>query len=205
MEIIRVKLKTLTLNITDGEHGSVIDDNLGKYYLLSNKNIISDRIVYGKEDRKISKESFEKINRRTKLSLGDVLLSTVGTIGKSAIIKDKVLNYDFQRSVGIIKCDTEKLTPEYLHNYFKLNYVQKKLKMLSKGAIQKCLFISDLADLDIELPKKIEDQQKIINGLRHIDKRIEVNLDMNRELENLKETIFVSSFFNYKNKLLFDN
>ena len=33
------KLEDYCLNITDGEHGSVVDDNNGEYYLLSNKKI----------------------------------------------------------------------------------------------------------------------------------------------------------------------
>ena len=62
------KLENYCLNITDGEHGSVTDDNNGKYYLLSNKNMINGEIIITSDDRKISEESFLKINKRTKLS-----------------------------------------------------------------------------------------------------------------------------------------
>ena len=82
------KLQEYCLNITDGEHGSVIDDNSGNYYLLSNKNMVNGEIVITSEDRKISEESFRKINKRTKLSTGDVLISTVGTIGKVAFVTE---------------------------------------------------------------------------------------------------------------------
>ncbi len=41
------------------------------------------------------------------MDIGDLLLTTVGTIGESAIVKD--LNFEFQRSVAIIKLDTKKL------------------------------------------------------------------------------------------------
>jgi type I restriction enzyme S subunit len=117
MEIRRSKISELSKNVTDGEHASVIDDLNGEYFLLSNKNIKDGKILYDNTDRKINKQTFESINRRTKLSKGDVVISTVGSIGRTAIIRDNNLKYDFQRSVGIIKTDPNKLLPEYLHYY----------------------------------------------------------------------------------------
>lgn len=202
MEISRIKLKKLALNVTDGEHGSVIDDPNGQHYLLSNKNIISGRIIFDSDDRIISENSFKKINARTKLEFGDVVLSTVGTIGKSAIIKDRNINYDFQRSVGIIKCNPDLLTPQYLYYYLNLPTVQKRLKVLSKGAVQKCLFISDLEDLDIDVPSDFNEQLKIANILRLIDEKIETNLAMNQELQLMASNIFNYTFFNSNNTFI---
>mgnify|MGYP001481296293 CR=1 FL=1 len=199
MKLIRKKLGDLTLHVTDGEHGSVIDDPSAKYYLLSNKNIINGQIVITEDDRRISLESFQKINRRTKLSKNDVVLSTVGTIGKAAIIDSVELNYDFQRSVGIIKCDPKKLTPQYLLHYFNQSFVQKRLHTLSKGAVQRCLFISDLNDLDIDIPENYNDQLEIINTLKIIDRRIATNNSINNELRLLGKELFNYSFFNSSN------
>ncbi|MGB3947829.1 MAG: restriction endonuclease subunit S [Bacteroidia bacterium] len=190
MKLNRTILKNLTLNITDGEHGSVIDDENGKYYLLSNKNIINGKISYNNSDRKISSLSFEKINRRTKLKKGDVVISTVGTIGKSAIISEDNLCYDFQRSVGIIKCDETKLLPDYLNYYFKQDFVQTRLNYLSKGAVQKCLFIGDLNSFEIDYPKDIKIQKGITDILVTIDSKIELNNKINAELEAMAKTIY---------------
>ena len=177
----RNKLKDLALHITDGEHSSVIDDNSGKYFLLSNKNIIDGNIIITDTDRKISESTFKKVNKRTKLDIDDVIISTVGSIGKTAIIKEKP-NYDFQRSVGIIKCNKEKILPEYLLYYFNLPSVQKRLIKLSKGAIQKCLFINDLEELLIDYPETIEEQNRIVSSLTEIDTQIKRNQDMCHKL-----------------------
>lgn len=199
MEIKRYKLKQLALNVTDGEHGSVIDDPSGKHFLLSNKNIIAGRIIYDTDDRIISESSFRKIKSRTKLDYEDVVLSTVGTIGKAAIIKDKNINYDFQRSVGIIKCNTSLLTPQYLYYYLNLASVQKRLKVLSTGAVQKCLFISDLEELDIDIPAEFNEQIRISNILKLIEDKIEVNTSINQELQSMASNIFNYTFFNSNN------
>ena len=182
------KLEEYCLNITDGEHGSVIDDNNGKYYLLSNKNMIDGEIVITSNDRKISEESFHKINKRTKLSKDDVLISTVGTIGKVAIVEGDV-NYDFQRSVGIIKCNTNVLLPKFLYYYLSSPYIQNKLINTAKGAIQKCIFINDLKNLEVSIPS-IPLQEKVSKVLAFIDNKIKLNNKINTELENMAKTLY---------------
>ena len=109
----KCKLGDYCLNITDGEHGTVVDDIKGEYYLLSNKNIVDNKIVISKSDRKINEETFKKINKRTRLDKNDVLIATVGTIGKTIVLSEKP-NFVVQRSVGIIKPNIDLLNPYYL-------------------------------------------------------------------------------------------
>lgn len=186
----RFKMDTLCEHITDGEHGSVSNDENGEYFLLSNKNIKNGKIIYDQLDRKINLECFKKINKRTRLGKNDVVIATVGTIGKTAIIKADNLNFDFQRSVGIFKTKKTLLKPEYLHYYLQIPSVQKRLKYLSTGAVQKCLFISDLKNIDIDLPTDFLYQTKISNVLSDIDAKIELNNKINKELEAMAKLIY---------------
>lgn len=183
------KLDELTHHITDGEHGSVKDDANSNYYLLSNKNIVNGQVIINDNDRKIAFETFKKINKRTKLEIGDVVISTVGVLGKTAIIKNKI-NFDFQRSVGIIKVNSNLLDNRYLYYYLNLDFVRKRINDLSKGAVQKCFFISDLKNLEIHLPKNIESQQKIAKVLSDLDAKIELNNKINTELEVMAKTLY---------------
>ncbi len=182
------KLRECCLNITDGEHGSVTDDVNGTCFLLSNKNIIDGKIVISDNDRRISIDVWRNINKRTKLESGDVLISTVGTLGKTAIVKGEV-NYDFQRSVGIIKCNKNKLLNKFLYYYLNLPHVQNKLVNTSKGAVQKCIFINDLKDFDIDIPD-VENQQQIIDVLSALDDKIELNNKVNQELEKTAKDLY---------------
>jgi type I restriction enzyme S subunit len=189
MIVNRDILNNLCINITDGEHASVQNDEAGKYFLLSNKNIINGQIVITNNERKISHETFAKINKRTRLEKGDLVISTVGILGKLAIIKDKNLNYDFQRSVGMIKCDESILNTNYLYHYLNADFVQLRLNYLSKGAVQKCLFISDIKNLEIDFPD-ILTQQKIASVLSALDSKIELNNRINAELEAMAKTLY---------------
>ncbi len=189
MKVDRDILNNLCLNITDGEHGTIQNDNDGRYFLLSNKNIINGQIIISDADRRINKESFSKINKRTKLENGDLVISTVGVLGKLAIIKTENLNYDFQRSVGIVKCDEKKINTKYLYYYLNTQFVQNRLNHLSKGAVQKCLFISDLKNLEIDFPD-LSTQQKIASVLSALDDKIELNNRINVELEAMAKTLY---------------
>jgi len=185
----RDKLKNLTLNITDGEHGSIIDSLNSSYYLLSNKNIKNGKINITNDDRKISIDSFNKIRKRTKLSNNDVVVASVGTIGKTAIIKSNNINFDFQRSVAIIKPNQSKITSDYLYYFFNVPYVKKQLQNKANGAVQKCLYINDFENLDIDY-HDILTQQKITSILSIFDEKMELNNKINSELEKIVKTLY---------------
>ena len=125
---MKYKLKDCTLNITDGTHSTVINDEKGNNFLLSCKNIKDGNILISNDDRKINDETLNKLKQRTKLAKGDVLVTTVGTLGEMAYIKDDNINYDFQRSVGILKPNPKIVIPEYLYYLLKKEKNRKYIK-----------------------------------------------------------------------------
>ena len=179
-EMKKYKLSDYCLHITDGEHASVDDDIQGDYFLLSNKNIIDGNIIIGKNDRKINEATFDKINKRILLEENDVIISTVGTLGKTAVITGDI-NYTFQRSVGIIKPNPQILDSFYLKYLLDTDYYQRLLVDLSSGAIQKCIFISTLKTLPISLPP-LPVQKKVASVLSSLDKKIALNKQINQNL-----------------------
>ncbi|MCI5577103.1 MAG: restriction endonuclease subunit S [Succinivibrio sp.] len=191
------KLMDLCFNITDGEHGTVIDDPKGNFFLLSNKNIVNGKVnIDPKLDRRINESTFNKINKRTKIETNDVLISTVGTIGKTSIV-EKSVNFAVQRSVGIIKTNHQKLNPYYLKYQLMTSEFQNRLKLLSKGAVQKCLFIEDLKNLEVLCPS-IETQNKVAHTLKILEDKISNNNKINAELESLAKTIYDYWFLQFE-------
>ena len=181
-------LEDYCLHITDGEHCSVKDDMLGNYYLLSNKNIIDGKVVVGNDERRISKETFDKINKRILLEANDVLISTVGTLGKTAVVREPI-NYTFQRSVGIIKPDPLKVDSYYLKYLLDTAPLQQQLLGVSSGAIQKCIFISTLKSLQIQLPD-LSTQKQRAKVLLDIDEKITINNLIIAKLEEVARRIY---------------
>lgn len=175
-----VKLGDICLQITDGVHNTVKDDETGEFYLLSCKNIKNGNIFIGEKERRINKQTLEILRKRTKTAKGDVLLSSVGTIGETAVIKLENPNYEFQRSVAIFKPNLNFITSEFL--YYSLNSRKDILQHSAEGAVQQCLFITPLKDFSISLPP-LEMQKKIAGVLGALDDKIELNNKINNNLE----------------------
>lgn len=143
-------IKDVALNITDGVHNTVHDDPNGKYYLLSCKNIKGGHLNISNKERKINKLTFDKLRRRTKLEKGDILVSSVGTVGEICLLNETPTNYEFQRSVAIIKPNLSIVSSEYLFEAL----ISKRSELINAahGAVQQCLFISDISNFPISIP-----------------------------------------------------
>lgn len=128
------------------------------------------------------------------MSQGDVILSSVGTIGEAAIIKDENPNYEFQRSVAIFKPNFEKIISKFL--YYSLIYNKAAFQFLAEGAVQQCLFIAPLKNFPISLPP-LDVQKRIAGILGALDDRIDVLRRENVILEQMAQAVFQSWFVDF--------
>lgn len=188
-----VRLGDICIQITDGTHNTVKDCESGDCYLLSCKNIKNGNIEIGKNERKIDRHTLEELRKRTKTAKGDVLLSSVGTIGETAVIKLENPNYEFQRSVAIFKPNLNFITSEFL--YYSLNSRKNILQHSAEGAVQQCLFITPLKDFPISLPP-LDVQKKIAGVLGALDDKIELNNKINNNLEQQVQALFNEKILN---------
>lgn len=144
-ELGMIPLSEICDQITDGVHNSVKDEPNSNYMLLSCKNIVGG-VLSKNNYRSISKSTFESLRLRTKLAKGDVLLSSVGTIGEIAIVEEDPIYYEFQRSVAIVK-PKKKIGTYFLYNALLAS--KARLQHAAHGAVQQCLFIGDLKKFEV--------------------------------------------------------
>ena len=185
-------LSELTDKITDGSHNppTGIVENEG-YMMLSSQNIINNSINYDNV-RYLKKEDFEKENRRTDLQKGDVLLTIVGTVGRTAIITEES-NLVLQRSVAVIKPNKE-INSVYLVGALNSESVINQLNKGAKGVAQKGIYLNDLKKIIIKVPP-IELQNQFADMVKQINKQkffIEKSL---KETEDLQESL-MNKYFN---------
>lgn len=184
-----VKLKDITLNITDGVHGDCEPEDNSGYYFISVKDLEQYCINYDNA-RQITKEAFINAHKRTKLEVGDTIYANSGhTIGKSLFISENknVSKTTFQKSVAIIKPNQDFIIPEFL--YYLLKNETKGLRAAAVGSAQKNLLLDDIRNYKVEL-LDISEQNKILSVLKAIDKKIEINYHLNNELEKLAKTLY---------------
>ena len=160
----KYKLCEICLNITDGAHSTVVDDKQGNCFLLSCKNIKDGKINITENDRRINDNTLKLLRKRTKMSLNDVLLTSVGTIGQSSYIKEENPPFEFQRSVAILKPNLNFILSKYLHYYLISSKGQANIQSRIKGAAQPCLFLNDIKTMDIIVPE-IKVQQHIVDTI----------------------------------------
>ena len=184
--LAHVKIGDIALNVTDGVHNTVIDDPDGDCYLLSCKNIKGGILSIGVSERRINRTTFDKLRKRTKLSKGDILISSVGTVGELLLLNEVPSNYEFQRSVAIVKPNTEIVSSVYLY----LSLVTRKAELINAahGAVQQCLFISDIAEFPITIPNKqaMDEFTKIVVPLFEM---ITANEQENKRLSELRDAL----------------
>ena len=72
--------------IVDGDHNPPPSESRPtEYLMISSRNVLDDRLNDLTDVRYLSKTVFEECDKRTRLTKGDILLTTVGSLGRSCI------------------------------------------------------------------------------------------------------------------------
>ena len=135
-------------SVTDGIHSSpdLVEDSGITY--LSAKCIRNNDFVLG--DTLLISRTQHIANPRTSLRAGDVLITTVGTIGNTAVVQEDFLPANADRHLGIIRLKTDAPFDAYYLAAF-LNSRYGKLQSLREatGNVQLNLFIEKIKILQI--------------------------------------------------------
>jgi type I restriction enzyme, S subunit len=142
-------LGSISIKITDGTHQSPKFLDEGVPFLLVS-NIVDNEICY--ETKKfISRKAYEELIIRTPIEIGDILLTTVGSYGNSAMIKSNK-EFCFQRHIAYVKPNHNLINVEYLFGVLKSDFVKYQIEKKVKGVAQKTLNLGDLKSLQILFP-----------------------------------------------------
>ena len=177
------KLKQVLSLLKDGTHGTHKDCVQGKF-LLSAKDVVDGRVLCSEDSRIISDEDFNSIHAKYKLQNKDIVLTIVGTVGRSAIINNYNQEYTFQRSVAILRPD-ESVLSEFLYDQIQSNNFQNELKKRQSVSAQPGVYLEDLGSVPCIVPP-ITEQKKIAEILGTWDRAIEELSDLIAEKKELK-------------------
>ncbi|EJB1258805.1 restriction endonuclease subunit S, partial [Salmonella enterica] len=153
------RLGVLCKKLTDGSHNPPKVAGNG-YPMLSSQNIQNGYIDIENPSRYVSEDDFEKENARTLVQKNDVLLTIVGSIGRSAVVLDDK-SFVLQRSVAVIATS---LYSHFLSNFFKAITAQNYFIENGKGTAQKGIYLGQLSLMLIPVPALVE-QKRISDRL----------------------------------------
>lgn len=151
-------LKDVCKIITDGTHQPPKFVEEGIPFLLVS-NITGDVITY-ETPKYITRETYDVLIKRTPIELGDILVSTVGSYGHPAIVREE-RPFCFQRHIAYLKPDHRQIDSTYLHTAILSLDVQAQIETLVLGVAQKTLNLSAIKKIVIPVPSL--ERQKSFN------------------------------------------
>ena len=185
--------------VTDGSHTSPKSVSHGKYMVS-----VKDFTPYGFDFngcRQISFADYEKLKSSGCVpQKGDILIGKDGARYFEDII---IYNQDeapaLLSSIAILRCDEEKVIPEYLYYLFKTPSFKKDVKdNYGSGSAIPRIILKDFKRMKVEYPS-IEKQRQIVSILHDLDAKIFNNQKVNDNLEKQAQAIYCDMFITNAN------
>ena len=128
----------------------------------------------------ISEEAHQKL-KRSQIKLNDVLFTMAGIfLGKVAILKDKsMLPANTIQAVAIIRISYRCANPFYVYYFLQQDSITRYVNSSTGQSAQPNINLNEISNLRIRLPS-IDIQNCIVNILRSLDDKIELNNKINR-------------------------
>ena len=146
-----------TLNTSDANH-----------YYITIRELKDGKIIPSDKTDKINDEALKLCQKRSNLEVGDILFSGTGTIGETAIIKEKPINWNIKEGVYSLKPNHSMITSGYVRHILSSQKIKDKIISKSAGGTVKSIPMKELQQVQIPLPP-LEEQQRIASILDKFD------------------------------------
>lgn len=179
-------LSNISSNIFDGIHQTPKYVNEGiPFYSVEN-------IVSNKNNKYISEKDYLLYSSTNKVEKGDILISRIGTIGKSVVVNWDCRFYIYVTLAAVKK--TNKFDSYFLSSFFQSEFYQKEILSRSLlNAVPCKINMEELRKTRILLPE-IREQQKIANCLSSLDDLIEATAQKVEALKGHKKGLMQRLF-----------
>lgn len=177
-------------DVRDGTHDSPKYYDEG-YPLVTSKNVTGGIIDFT-DCSLICREDYEKINERSKVDFGDILMPMIGTVGKPIIVNVKC---EFAiKNVALIKfCSDCKVINIFVKALLQSDYFDTSVLNKIRGGTQKFIALGDIRKLVFFLPP-LELQEQFATFVAQTDKsKLAVQKSL-EQLETLKKSLMQKYF-----------
>ena len=178
-------------DVRDGTHDSPKYVEEG-FPLVTSKNIVDGELDLSVVNY-ICQEDYDKINTRSKVDAGDIIMPMIGTIGNPYVVKEFC---DFAiKNVALIKFPNEDVNNKFVWYFLISPAFSRYIAEKNKGGTQKFLSLGDIRS--ILIPKiTIDEQKEIVKKLDTVYSIIESRKKEITMLDELIKARFVEMFGN---------
>ena len=153
-------------DVRDGTHDSPTYYEIG-YPLVTSKNVTGGKIDLT-DCSFICEEDFNKINERSKVDIGDIIMPMIGTVGKPVIV-DMEPNFAI-KNVALIKFKADsRVLNIYIRALLQSDYFDDVVLSKVRGGTQKFISLGDIRKLEILVPP-MELQNQFAAFVKQTDK-----------------------------------
>jgi len=176
--------------VIDGDRGvnypksnEMFDD--GYCVFLNAKNVTKSGFKFN-EVQFITLEK-DEILGKGKLTRGDLVLTTRGTLGNFAYFNDEVTFENLRINSGMVVLrPLNNILTNYYYKYFNSYLMQNQIERLSFGTAQSQLTVGGIQKFRLLVPPN-DEQRQIAEILSEVDSKIETEHAFKSELEQLKK------------------
>lgn len=145
------------------------------------------------DDASIKKESFRYISEktakkfpRTKLEVGDIVISVRGTIGKVGYITEELAGSNITANLLRVSMNRNIMNEHFIKQLFLSDIMKRKFDEITTATTIKTFKVPEFKQIILAIPTK-DEQDKIASILLEVDKKIEEHENKKQKLENLKK------------------
>ena len=153
-------------DVRDGTHDSPHYHSTG-FPLVTSKNVTGGEIDLT-DCSLISEADFNKINERSKVDMGDIIMPMIGTVGKPVIVNIKP-NFAI-KNVSLIKFkDDSRVLNTFIRSLLQSDYFDDAVLSKVRGGTQKFISLGDIRKLVVIVPP-MELQEQFAAFVEQTDK-----------------------------------
>lgn len=185
------KLEDIVSILGDGLHGTPKYTENGEYYFINGNNLSDGKIVLKSDTKRVNHDEYLKYKKN--LNDRTLFVSINGTIGNVAFYNNENIILGKSACYFNLKNDVEKgfIKQIVSSNYFK-NYIETN----ATGRVIKNVSLKSMREFSFKLPP-LPEQRAIDSILSAIDDKIELNLQMNKTLEEMSMALYKYWFVDF--------
>ena len=140
----------------------------GLYRVYGQENVYEHDFSLG--DRYLTRDHFNRLSS-CEILPGDFVMSTMGTIGKCAIVPPSIQRGIIDSHLIRLRFDDKKIRPDYMLQLFsdQYHYLSDQTSRLAVGGIMDGLSVGIVSRLNFVYPESLEEQRRIIDTLSEVD------------------------------------
>ena len=190
-----VMIADISVDMRTGPFGSALhhDEFVDKgVFVLGIDNAVENRFSYNRM-RYITEEKYQQLKRYT-VKPGDVIITIMGTVGRSAVIPDDMPKAINTKHLACLTIDREQALPDFICCAFQIHPgIREQLTGQAKGAIMDGLNLTIIKKLQFNLPPLSLQNEFVVFYKRvgRIKCRIDNSFD---KLETLKKALMQQYF-----------